>query len=337
MFNQSNFNNKMNQNNMNMSINQIMYNQNMNMMNNQNMNMNMMNNRNMNMNMNMMNRNQNMNMNMMNNRNMNMNMNMNMMNRNQNMNMMMNNNQNMNMNMMMNNNQNMNMNMNMMNSNQNMNMMNSNQNMNMMNSNQNMNMMNNNQNINNMNMFNNNNMKNIGINNQVNNNNINNNFNNNLNQKLLLMYQLFKQLMSPKVPGIEPDPYEIQRGIGRGLNNNQPYNNYVSGGNQLPKVFITSSEGIESANPGPNKVNLIFVMMQGNKHTKTFKKNEKIRYVLEQFVESFGLSTNTLKKIYFLFNATNLNNLEKHKTLEDFHIVNNSRINVIDLKNIIGA
>ena len=151
------------------------------------------------------------------------------------------------------------------------------------------------------------------------------------------MYQLFKQLMSPKVPGIEPDPYEIQRGIGRGLNNNQPYNNYVSGGNQLPEVFITSSEGIESANPGPNKVNLIFVMMQGNKHTKTFKKNEKIRYVLEQFVESFGLSTNTLKKIYFLFNATNLNNLEKHKTLEDFHIVNNSRINVIDLKNIIGA
>ena len=291
--------NNFNQNNMNMSINQIMYNQNMNMMNS-------------NQNMNMMNSNQNMNM-------MNNNQNMNMMNNNQNMNMI-----------------NINQNMNMMNNYQNMNMMNINQNMNMMNNNQNMNMMNNNQNLYNMNMFNNNNMNNIGINNQVNNNNINN-YNNNLNKKLLLMYNLFKQLMSPKVPVIEPDPYEIQRGIGRGLNNNQPYNNYVSGGNQLPKAFITSSEGIESTNPGPNKLNLIFVMMQGNKHTRTFNKNDKIRYVLEQFVESFGLGTNTLKNIYFLFNATNLNNLEKNKTLEDLRIVNNTRINVIDLKNIIGA
>ena len=164
----------------------------------------------------------------------------------------------------------------------------------------------------------------------------NNNYNisNQFYLKFCLMRDLFNQIMFQQIHGIEQDPYEIQKTIVRGLSDFQPK---VIGGNPIHDAFIKSSKYIESDYPGPDKVNLVFVMMQGNKHTRTFKKNDKIRYVLEEFIKSIGLGVKVLNKIYFLYNATNLNNLGNTKTLEEFKIYHNARINVIDSENIIGA
>jgi len=269
--------------------------------------------------MNQNNMNMNQNMNMMNQNNMNMNQNMNMMNQN-NMNMM---NQN-NMNMMNQNNMNiMNRNMNMMNQN-NMNMMNQN--------NMNMNMMN----QNNMRNFNNSPPNNMNINNNKYNMGMNNMFNMNMpnvekfDQKNFLMEKLYNQYK------FEEDPFLIQKGIALGLNNNQPYKMYIAGGNQSYD-FLTKSSNDGIQNNSYNKINIIFCTMRGSKHSRTYNPNDKIIDALESFLMSVGVSKNALSKICFLYNATNLNNLDKKMTLNDFKIRDNAKINVTDLHNIIGA
>ena len=77
--------------------------------------------------------------------------------------------------------------------------------------------------------------------------------------------------------------------------------------------------------------------MKGNKHIKFFDKNMKIIDMLESFIQNFGISKNALNRIQFLYNATLLNNLDKNMTLDQFNIRNNSRINVIDQQDVIGA
>ena len=220
-----------------------------------------------------------------------------------------------------------------MNNNPFINNMNNNPVINNMNNNPFINNMNNNPFINNIPY--NNNFNNKFNNNNFNNNNFNNfynNFNNNFigNQKFLLMQQLFNNFQFE-------DPYELQKQIGRGLNNNQPYESNVSGGNQVPSFFKESSGDINYQNDDPNIVNIFFIMMQGNRHIRKFKADDKIGDVLEKFVQSFGLLTKSLESIYFLHNAVNLNNLNQQKTLKELHITNASRINVIDMKNIIGS
>ncbi len=78
-------------------------------------------------------------------------------------------------------------------------------------------------------------------------------------------------------------------------------------------------------------------MSQGNWHSRSFNKNTTIGNMLKQFVNSFGLSENTLKEIIFLHNAVNLNNIDQNLTLKEQRIHNNARINVMDLNDIIGA
>ena len=243
------------------------------------------------------------------------------------------------MNMMNRNNMN-NINMNMMN---NMNMINQN-NMNMMNGN-NMNQMNqtmmtlNNMNMinqNNMNMMNGNNMNmmnqnNMNMMNQNNNFNMNNNNLSYSDPKILLMERLFEKLKAYE------DGFQIQKGIALGLNNNQQYNNYVSGGEPGFSFLTTSSVESQSKSENPEVINIIFITLKGNKHIKRYNKKDKIKNVLKSFVQSFGLTENALTKINFLYNATNLNNLRDDMTLEEFNVVNNSRINVIDINDIIGA
>ena len=122
-------------------------------------------------------------------------------------------------------------------------------------------------------------------------------------------------------------------------NNNQSIQGMVSGGNKkpIPNFFFQSSDDNNQNKSDPNSIRVVFVMMQGNKHVRTYKKTDTLKDVLEGFVSSLGLSKNTLKEIYFLFNATNLNNLRQSKTLKELKIIDQSRINVVDLNNIIGA
>ena len=253
---------------------------------------------------------------------------------------------NFNQNQMINNNRNMNM------FNQNFNQINQNNNMNqnMIISNRNMNnnmMMNNNQNINNLsnikgnNIINNfpqNNMNNFNINNNNNinknnniNNNINNNNNNNTNNLQHLKKQLLKNSLSLK------DPFKIQMSIALGLNNNKPYEHYVQGGNKVPDFMKQSSNENPNGIILDDKINVVFVVMKGNSHSKIFNKNDTIRDMLIKFIKSFGLQEYHLKFIYFLFNASNLNTINQNQTLKQFGIGNGSKITVLDLQDIIGA
>jgi len=245
-------------------------------------------------------------------------------------------------------NQRNNINQNLMNNNQNRNMFNSNvvqinQNINMnqnsmaKNQNMNMNMMNNsNQNFQNFennikgrnirNDFPQNNManNNIKMNNKISNNNNNANLQN-------LKKQLLKNSLSLK------DPFKIQMSIALGLNDNKPYNHYVQGGNQVPDFMTQSSNDNPNGVQIDDKINVVFVVMKGNNHTKCFNKNDTIREMLLKFIKSFGLQEYHLKYIYFLFNAVNLNTINQNQTLKQFGIRNGSRITILDLKDIIGA
>ena len=193
------------------------------------------------------------------------------------------------------------------------------------------NMMNNNWNTN-MN----NNMGNPGFNNMYNNNNQNwsgneNNINdlNNYNSEIFLMKNMYEQLK------FEEDPYRIQKGIAFCLDNNKSNGNHVCGGNPL---FTTSSNDVNFQNNNSKDIiNIVFLSMKGNKHNRKYNQNDKIRNVLENFLEGFGLPKNALKEIQFLYNAVNLNNVKEDVTLKQFNIVNSARINIVDMKNIIGA
>ena len=176
----------------------------------------------------------------------------------------------------------------------------------------------NNNNNNNMNCMNNNYVPNINNNMIIN------------NPNLSLMENLFKQLQ------FNDNGFAIQLGIANGLYN-MPCNNNVLAGNQNYN-FLMESSGKNFFEMGdPNYINVIFVTMKGNKHIRQYYTYEKIISVLEKFVISVGLSKDALKKITFLFNATNLNTLGKDITLAEFNVKNNSRINVIDISNVIGA
>ena len=59
--------------------------------------------------------------------------------------------------------------------------------------------------------------------------------------------------------------------------------------------------------------------------------------MLQSFLQGFGIGKNALSRIQFLYSATLLNGLDINMTLDQFHIRNGSRINVIDMHNVIGA
>ena len=195
------------------------------------------------------------------------------------------------------------------------NMINNNINNNMINNNINHNMINNNINSNNNNM----------------NNNINNNNNNNQNNLQHLKKQLLQNSLLLK------DPFKIQMSIALGLNNNKPYEHYVQGGNQVPDFMKQSSNENPNGIMLDDKVNVIFVVMKGNSHSRIFNENDTIRDMLIKFIKSCGLQEYHLKFIYFLFNANNLNTINQNQTLKEFGIRNGSKITILDLQDIIGA
>ena len=189
------------------------------------------------------------------------------------------------------------------------------------------------------NNFNNNNIKMNQMNNQNPqgfNNNLNNNINNNFNNNNQFQ---FNNNSNNNQFQFNNNSNNNQFQFNNNSNNNQSIQGMVSGGNKksIPNFFFQSSDDNNQNKSDPNSIRVVFVMMQGNKHVRTYKKTDTLKDVLEGFVSSLGLSKNTLKEIYFLFNATNLNNLRQSKTLKELKIIDQSRINVVDLNNIIGA
>ena len=102
--------------------------------------------------------------------------------------------------------------------------------------------------------------------------------------------------------------------------------------------FFTSSS-VENNNNKQNLdlINIHFETMKGNSHVKKYYRFMKISDMLESFITSFGLSKDALKRVHFLYNATNLAKLDKNLKLNEFNIVDHSKINVIDMYDVIGA
>jgi hypothetical protein len=188
-----------------------------------------------------------------------------------------------------------------------------------------------------MNGMNNNNMEMNGINNNnMGMNGINNNmgYNNNMNMNFFLMENLFKEFQN-----IE-DPYEIQKKMV--MKNNFRKECPVNLNNNAQKISFFNSSSVEfnnnnNNNQNCNLINIHFVTMKGNSHVKVYNRFMKIRDMLENFVVSFGLSKDALKRIQFLFNATNLYKLGENMKLNEFNIGDHCRINVIDMFDVIGA
>ena len=131
------------------------------------------------------------------------------------------------------------------------------------------------------------------------------------------------------------DSYEMQKKIALGLNNGVTYKPFTN--NNVPFLsFLTQSSKDNNFNPSNSDIiNVVFVTMKGNNHMRFYNKNMKIREMLEDFLTKFGLSKNSLDRVQFLYNATIINKL--NMKLSQFNIVNNSKINVIDIHNVIGA
>ena len=202
----------------------------------------------------------------------------------------------------------------------------------------NMNMRAMNNNFNNSFRMNNNNINNNDMNMNMNvgmmNNNFgvlqNNNMNNSMNQNFGLMEQLYNQFQG------YDNPYEIQKGIVLGLNNGKFYQGY-SNKNAPALSFFTSSSKQPNFNSNDlDYVNVVFVTQKGNSHIRFYNRYMKIHDMLVDFITNMGLNEKALERIQFLYNATLLNNL-KNTTLIQFNINNHSKINVIDIHNVIGA
>ena len=269
---------------------------------------------------------------------MNNNMGMNRMNNNMGMNRMNNNigmngmNNNMGMNRTNNNigmnGMNNNIGMNRTNNNIGMNGMNNNIGMNRTNNNIGMNGMNNNIGMNGMN----NNIRMNGMNNNIRMNKMNNNmdFTNFMNFDFFLMENLFNECKN-----IE-DPYEIQKKMV--MNNNLKKKCPINLNSNAQSLSFFTSSSVENNNKqNVDLINIHFVTMKGNSHVKTYYRFMKISDMLESFITSFGLSKDALKRVHFLFNATNLSKLDKNLKLNEFNIVDHSKINVIDMYDVIGA
>ena len=143
------------------------------------------------------------------------------------------------------------------------------------------------------------------------------------------MKNLFDQVRN------EDEVYNIQKVMSFCMNSNKPYEKLLS---RRKEIFTTSSNDESNYNANDeDMIQIVFVSMKGNRHIRMFNKNEEIKSVLEKFLEGFGLNRNALKKIHFLFNASNLNNLKENTTLKDVNLINHSKVNVIDINNIIGA
>ena len=194
----------------------------------------------------------------------------------------------------------------------------------------------NNNNFNNMNMmnnFNNNMNMNFMNNNMINQSNIN--MNDNIYNMMQNSVNFKKDLLRRSLT--EKDPVKIQMKIALGLNNNRPYENYLKGGNQTP-AFMKQSSSDNIPKGSDDKINVVFQVMKGNIHNRTFNKTDTIQQMLLKFIKSLGLLEKHLDNIYFLFNATNLNTISnKNQTLVQYGIKDGSKVTIIDLKNIIGA
>ena len=169
--------------------------------------------------------------------------------------------------------------------------------------------------------------------NNFNNNFNNNNFNNNFNNNMYPMQNLFNQFQSIK------NSYQLQAFINQCKDCNQSnYPDYHNPNSPNYNNFLLKStqDNIPFSGNG-DIINIIFKTMRGNKHFKYFKKTDTIEYMTKKFLSDLGIGIGALDKIYFLYSAKNLGNIDKKKTLGEIGMDSASIVNVIDIGNVIGA
>ena len=172
-------------------------------------------------------------------------------------------------------------------------------------------------------------MNNIQISNNQNNLNVQNNYLQNWNNKNY-MENVYNKLLAQN---LQNDPVKMQNYIAKEINNWKPYVHDING-HTSNKLFMSSSGSIKK---DENLINIHFITLRANEHIRQYKKKDTLQFMFDDFMKFLGIAPEAIKEIYFIFSATNLNHQNKNKTLEQLRILDHSRINVIDSKNIIGA
>ena len=120
------------------------------------------------------------------------------------------------------------------------------------------------------------------------------------------------------------------------------YNNFSKSQAMRIKDFVKHSstgQDEDTNQPGP-KLNVIFKTTQGTTHTMVYTYGTTVEKALEKYLKRVGrpdLIGDNTNKICFLYNATQLRFGDKTKVEAFFKNVNNPKVVVNDVNNLIGA
>ena len=107
----------------------------------------------------------------------------------------------------------------------------------------------------------------------------------------------------------------------------------------VDEVNNTGSQDNDANSPGP-KINVIFKTTQGTTHTLVYNYGTTIDQALTKYLNRVGrpeLIGDTSNKICFLFNAAQLKFGDQTKVEAFFKNINNPKVVVNDVNNLIGA
>ena len=107
----------------------------------------------------------------------------------------------------------------------------------------------------------------------------------------------------------------------------------------VEEVNSSGAQDEDANKPGP-KLNVIFKTTQGTTHTMVYTYGTTIEQALEKYLKRVGrpeLINDNTNKICFLFNATQLKFGNKTKVEVFFKNINNPKVVVNDVNNLIGA
>ena len=138
--------------------------------------------------------------------------------------------------------------------------------------------------------------------------------------------------------------------MGFGMPNMMQGNQFMNMNNEGDEEWMKGFKmGVEEVNstgqdedtnqPGP-KLNVIFKTTQGTAHTMVYTYGTTVEKALEKYLKRVGrpdLIGDNTNKICFLYNATQLRFGDKTKVEAFFKNVNNPKVVVNDVNNLIGA
>lgn len=139
------------------------------------------------------------------------------------------------------------------------------------------------------------------------------------------------------VPGMGIGTMPMGNMMGMNMNENEEWLKGFKMG--VEEINNTQAQDNDANTPGP-KINVIFKTTQGTTHTLVYNYGTTIDQALSKYLNRVGrpeLIGDTTNKICFLFNAAQLKFGDQTKVENFFKNVNNPKVVVNDVNNLIGA